>query len=57
MENNIIKLCCGGRGCPEVEITSEGAFIYNEHNDKIFLQHDEIEQFILEYKAAQLAEK
>lgn len=46
MELPKFKLCCGGRGCPEVSITKQGCTIKDDSGQIVFLTKEEIVEFI-----------
>ena len=44
-EKFLIKLCCGGRGCPEVTETHDNRIrIQDDEGNSVVLQHDELKQ-------------
>ena len=39
--NNTVKLCCGGKGCPEVKINSDRVEITDDYGNTIRITKEE----------------
>ena len=41
IENNTVRLCCGGKGCPVVDVKDNKVIITDDHNNSIEISQEQ----------------